>query len=142
MMRFNRRTVGPLVLMVGGALLAYSLVPRFGTRINIGYFLLQSVPLLLAAVGQTLVILTGGIDLSVGACVTLAGVVASLVMDPANSGSVPLALAACALAAVAVGLTNGLLIVRYNLPPFLATLGMTFFSLALTSTSVRCPAAT
>jgi ribose transport system permease protein len=127
MTRFNRRTVGPLVLMVIGALLAYLLVPRFGTRINIGYFLLQSVPLLLTAVGQTLVILTGGIDLSVGACVTLAGVVASLVMDPANGGSVPLALAACVGAAAAVGVTNGLLIVRYNLPPFLATLSMTFF---------------
>jgi ribose transport system permease protein len=127
MTRFNRRTVGPIVLVVVGALLAYVLVPRFGTRINIGYFLLQSVPLLLTAVGQTLVIITAGIDLSVGACVTLAGVVASLVMDPANGGSVPLALAACLGAAVAVGVANGLLIVCYNLPPFLATLGMTFF---------------
>ena len=113
---FSRRTVGPIVLLVVGALLAYFLVPRFGTRINIGYFLLQSVPLLLTAVGQTLVIMTAGIDLSVGACVTLAGVIASLVMDPANGGSVPLALAACVGAAVAVGLVNGLLIVRYNLP--------------------------
>ena len=127
MTRFNRRTVGPIVLVVVGALLAYFLVPRFGTHINIGYFLLQSVPLLLTAVGQTLVIITAGIDLSVGACVTLAGVIASLVMDPANGGSVLLALAACVGAAVAVGLVNGLLIVRFNLPPFLATLGMTFF---------------
>ena len=71
--------------------------------------------------------MTTGIDLSVGACVTLAGVIASLVMDPANGGCVPLALAACVGAAVAVGLVNGLLIVRYNLPPFLATLGMTSF---------------
>ena len=69
MTRFNRRTVGPIVLVVVGAFLAYFLVPRFGTRINIGYFLLQSVPLLLTAVGQTLVIITAGIDLSVGACV-------------------------------------------------------------------------
>src|ERR1700761_697224 len=127
MTRFNRRTVGPIVLVVVCALLAYLLVPRFGTRINIGYFLLQSVPLLLTAVGQTLVIITGGIDLSVGACVTLSGVIASLMMDPANGGSVPLALAGCVGAVVAVGLVNGLLIVRYNLPPFLATLGMTFF---------------
>jgi ribose transport system permease protein len=127
MNRFNRRTVGPIVLVVVGAFLADLLVPRFGTRINIGYFLLQSVPLLLTAVGQTLVIITAGIDLSVGACVTLSGVIASLLMDPANGGSVPLALAGCVGAAVAVGLVNGLLIVRYNLPPFLATLGMTFF---------------
>jgi hypothetical protein len=53
MSRFNRRTVGPIVLVVVGALLAYLLVPRFGTRINIGYFLLQSVPLLLTAVGHS-----------------------------------------------------------------------------------------
>ena len=127
MTRFNRRSVGPIVLVVVGALLACLLVPRFGTRINIGYFLLQSVPLLLTAVGQTLVIITAGIDLSVGACVTLSGVIASLLMDPPNGGSVLLALAACVGAAVAVGLVNGLLIVRYNLPPFLATLGTTFF---------------
>ena len=43
MTRLNRRTVGPIVLVVVGAVLAYFLVPRFGTRINIGYFLLQSV---------------------------------------------------------------------------------------------------
>ena len=127
MTSFSRRTVGPIVLVVVGALFAYFLVPRFGTRINIGYFLLQSVPLLLTAVGQTLVIIAAGIDLSVGASVTLAGVIASLIMDPANGGSVPLALAGCLAAALAVGLVNGLLIVRYNLPPFLATLSMTFF---------------
>ena len=51
MSRFSRRTAGPIVLLVVGTLLAYFLVPRFGTRINIGYFLLQSAPLLLTAVG-------------------------------------------------------------------------------------------
>jgi ribose/xylose/arabinose/galactoside ABC-type transport system permease subunit len=125
--RFSRRTVGPIVLVVVGAVLAYFLVPRFGTRINIGYFLLQAVPLLLTSVGQTLVIITAGIDLSVGAMVALSGIIAALLMDPAGPGSVPLALAGCLGAALAVGVTNGLLIVRYNLPPFLATLGMTFF---------------
>jgi len=123
----SRRTVGPIVLLVVGAVLAYFLVPRFGTPINLGYFLLQAVPLLLTAVGQTLVIMTAGIDLSVGAIVTLAGVIAALLMDPANGGSIFLALLAVVGAALAVGLVNGLLIVRYNLPPFLATLGMTFF---------------
>jgi ribose/xylose/arabinose/galactoside ABC-type transport system permease subunit len=126
MKNLDRRTLGPILLLVVGALLAYLLVPRFGTPINLRYFLLQSVPLLLTAVGQTLVILTAGIDLSVGAIVTLSGIIAALLMDPANGGSIPLALAAVCAAAVVVGLVNGLLIVRYNLPPFLATLGMTF----------------
>src|ERR1700753_714267 len=112
MSRFNRRTVGPIVLVVVGAFLAYLLVPRFGTRINIGYFLLQSVPLLLTAVGQTLVIITAGIDLSVGACVTLSGVIASLLMDPANGGSVPLALAGCVSGGGAVCLVQRVGVVR------------------------------
>ncbi|HWJ75151.1 MAG TPA: ABC transporter permease [Kaistia sp.] len=127
MIHVYRRTAGPILLAVVGALLAYALVPRFGTPINIGYLLMQSAPLLLTAVGQTLVILTRGIDLSVGASVTLAGVLASIIMDPANGGSVPLALATCAGAAIAVGLVNGVLVVGYRLPPFLATLAMTFF---------------
>ena len=126
-MTLDRRTLGPILLLVIGATLAWFLVPRFGSPINIGYFLLQSVPLLLTAVGQTLVIITAGIDLSVGAVVTLSGVIAALLMDPANGGSIILALLAVFAAAIAVGLVNGLLIVRYNLPPFLATLGMTFF---------------
>ncbi|HMN84787.1 MAG TPA: ABC transporter permease [Bauldia sp.] len=126
-MTLDRRTLGPILLLVIGATLASFLVPRFGSPINIGYFLLQSVPLLLTAVGQTLVIITAGIDLSVGAVVTLSGVIAALLMDPANGGSIILALLAVFAAAIAVGLVNGLLIVRYNLPPFLATLGMTFF---------------
>ena len=126
-MTLDRRTLGPILLLVIGATLAWFLVPRFGSPVNNGYFLLQSVPLLLTAVGQTLVIITAGIDLSVGAVVTLSGVIAALLMDPANGGSIILALLAVFAAAIAVGLVNGLLIVRYNLPPFLATLGMTFF---------------
>jgi len=122
----NRRTVGPIVLVVVAVVLSVLFVPRFGTRINIGYLLLQSVPLLLTAVGQTLVIITAGIDLSVGANLALAGVIASLLMDPAHGG-VALALLVCVVAGVAVGCVNALLIVRFRLPPFLATLGMTFF---------------
>lgn len=122
----NRRTVGPIALVVVALVVSVLFVPRFGTRINIGYLLLQAVPLLLTTVGQTLVILTAGIDLSVGEIVTLAGVLASLLMVPAHGGVV-VALLVCLAAGVAVGSVNALLIVRYNLPPFLATLGMTFF---------------
>jgi len=70
----NRRTVGPLALMIVTFTLSVLFVPRFGAGINIGYLLLQSTPLLLAAVGQTLVILVGGIDLSVGAVIAPKGV--------------------------------------------------------------------
>ncbi len=126
MSRLSRRTVGPVMLVVVALVLAYLFVPHFGTPINISYLLLQAVPLLLCAVGQTLVLITGGIDLSIGAGVTLAGVIASLLMGPTPDG-IALALVASLAAALAIGYVNGLLIVIYNLPPFLATLGMTFF---------------
>jgi ribose transport system permease protein len=121
----NRRTAGPIVLVIVAVVASVLFVPRFGTRINIGYLLLQSVPLLLTAVGQTLVIITSGIDLSVGANVALAGVIASLLMEPPLG--VTVALLACVAAGVTVGCVNALLVVRFRLPPFLATLGMTFF---------------
>jgi ribose transport system permease protein len=75
----------------------------------------------IAALGMTLVMISGGIDLSVGSSVALAGVVAALVM---KSGANP---ALAVLAAIGVGALcgtyNGALIVGFRIPPFIATLG-------------------
>jgi ribose transport system permease protein len=82
------------------------------------------------AVGMTMVIITGGIDLSVGSMVALAAViVAMLVRDLAGATQAPAsAMLACATAAIAVcaalGLVNGLLVTVCQVPPFIATLGM------------------
>ncbi|KAA5830036.1 ABC transporter permease [Saccharopolyspora hirsuta] len=75
------------------------------------------------AVGVTLVIITGGIDLSVGSVAALSGVVGVLLM--AEHGFNPLigVLGGIAVGAVA-GLVNGLLVSVVGLPPFIATLGM------------------
>lgn len=89
----------------------------------------QVVVIALLAAGMTLVIITGGIDLSVGSLVALSAVVTSLVIRKAggvNSGTagmmlgVTVGIGACA----AAGLANGLLITLFRLPPFIATLGM------------------
>ena len=76
----------------------------------------------IVTVGQVLVLLTAGIDLSVGAVV---GLTAVAIAD-AGSGKVPLpvALAVVTLIAIAVGLTNGLLVTRRRVPPVVATFGM------------------
>lgn len=75
------------------------------------------------AVGVTLVIITGGIDLSVGSVSALAGVVGVILM--AHYGFGPLAGIACGLLVGALaGLVNGLLVSVVGLPPFIATLGM------------------
>ncbi len=73
------------------------------------------------AVGELMVILTGGIDLSVAACFALVGVVTAKVMK--LTGSVPDGIAVGFAVAAIVGLINGALVVWVRLPPFIATLG-------------------
>lgn len=81
------------------------------------------------AIGMTTVIASGGIDLSVGSSVVLAGVVIGVCME----GGLPFWLSAgMALgAALLVGLVNGLLIAVVGIPPFVATLGMMSFARSL-----------
>ncbi|HVN69191.1 MAG TPA: ABC transporter permease [Candidatus Binatia bacterium] len=78
-------------------------------------------------VGQTFVIITGGIDLSVGSLVALTGVVAALFANSMHLSGFPL-IAATLLVALAVGAAagwvNALPVVRLNLPPFITTLAM------------------
>jgi ribose/xylose/arabinose/galactoside ABC-type transport system permease subunit len=75
------------------------------------------------AVGMTMVILTGGIDLSVGSVVALAGVVAATLAAGGDFG-VPLGIAAALSIGLAVGLFNGLVIAHLRVPPFVTTLAM------------------
>jgi ribose transport system permease protein len=74
------------------------------------------------AIGMTAVIITGGIDLSVGAVLVLSGMVVGMTM---NSGmSIWLAVPLALLVALAVGAFNGVLIAYVGVPPFVVTLGM------------------
>jgi ribose transport system permease protein len=84
--------------------------------------LAQTVIVAIGAVGMTLVIVGGGIDLSVGSAIALTGVsCALLVRDGAGA---PLAVCASILLGGLVGLVNGLVITRLRVVPFIATLGM------------------
>ena len=76
----------------------------------------------IVALGMTIVIISGGIDLSVGSTLCLSAMVLAILMNAGN----PLWLAAMAAigAALVVGLVNGLLIAYLRIPPFVATLGM------------------
>ncbi|MCX4148223.1 ABC transporter permease [Paraburkholderia madseniana] len=76
------------------------------------------------AVGMTYVVLTAGIDLSVGSTLALAGIIsASLVTGPHPHGAA-IGLAAGLAVGAAIGAINGLLVARLSIPPFVATLGM------------------
>ncbi len=85
---------------------------------------------LLLAAAETFVIITGGIDLSVGFIMGLSSVLSALVMQKMNAFLLPqpVSIAVGAIVAILVclipGFINGLLITKYNVPPFIATLGM------------------
>jgi ribose transport system permease protein len=76
------------------------------------------------AIGELLVILTAGIDLSVGSVVGLSGVIAAkAVFETAGSGSVLLSVLLALLVGAAVGAVNGVLVAFVKMPPFIVTLG-------------------
>lgn len=77
------------------------------------------------ASGMTFVILTGGIDLSVGSTVALSGVFSAHIL--ATTGNVFLAIVTALVVGSAVGLFNGIIITKGNLPPFIATLAVMTF---------------
>jgi ribose transport system permease protein len=83
-----------------------------------------------AALGVSMVILVGGIDLSVGAVMALAGMVCALMLH--TGVPLPIAVGAGLLSGVAVGLTNGALVGLIGLPPFIVTLGTMGLARSLT----------
>jgi ribose/xylose/arabinose/galactoside ABC-type transport system permease subunit len=83
----------------------------------------QAAPVGIAALGVTFVMLLGGVDLSVGAVISLTAVVAAVVMDGSSANLVP-ALLLCGAIGLAVGLANGLVVAFTRVSPFILTLGM------------------
>lgn len=82
-------------------------------------------PVMLLAIGMTLVIALAGIDLSVGSVMALAGAVAAVLLEQHNDpASVGVAVVAALAAAVAVGVWNGALVTFVGLQPIVATLAM------------------
>ncbi len=76
------------------------------------------------AVGMTFVILTAGIDLSIGSILALAGAVAASLVTGGDAQPVVFAVIAGVLVGTACGVVNGGLIAYFNVPPFVATLGL------------------
>jgi len=104
--------------------------PDFLTKANLLAVADRIVVIAVIAIGMTMVIITGGIDLSVGSLIALSAVIAAtLIRDLAGGESAGIAAtAACCLAAMALcaaaGLCSGLLVTLLEIPPFIVTLGM------------------
>ena len=101
--------------------------PYFATSENFLKIFVQIAINTVLASGMTLVILTGGIDLSVGSVLALCTVVGALIMTDPNipfAVSIPLALLGCMGTGAACGLINGWVCEQWKIPSFIVTLGM------------------
>ena len=95
--------------------------PSFFSNKNVGNLLRQIAPTLIIGIGQSFVLITGNIDLSIGSVVGMSCMLSATMMTKGvNPWVAVLITLACCLA---VGLINGELVARCKLPPFIATLG-------------------
>lgn len=138
---FARPIVKPLVALLIMVIVMTFLSENFATSDNFFNVLRQVSVNLCISVGMTLVILTGGIDLSVGSVLALSGAVAAGMMknglELQGAGAfVGFSFFGCIVVALLIGAIlgafNGLMITRFKLPPFVATLGMLTIARGLT----------
>jgi len=114
-------SLGPLLILIMLIAVVSLITPAFLKPINLGNILAQTAVIAVVAMGQQLVILTRGIDLSVGSNLALATVIGGLVYQQVDSSIV--VIVAMLLAGAAVGAVNGVVFVYGRLPhPFIITL--------------------
>lgn len=95
--------------------------PTFSSSKNVANLLRQIAPILLIGIGQSYVLITGNIDLSIGSVVGMSCMISATMMTKGMNPWVAVALTL--ICCLVVGVINGLLVARCKLPPFIATLG-------------------
>jgi ribose transport system permease protein len=128
--RFFSNT-GPLIVLLVMVAILYILSPAFRTPTSLMLIGLEAASLGILAAGQTFVILTGGIDLSVEAMVSFSGVVAAVLIAGTNvaggqiANGIPSwqAIVLAIIASLGIGLIQGLFITKVKMNPFIVTLG-------------------
>jgi fructose transport system permease protein len=122
---------GPLIALVAACAFFVSQSPRFLSIQNFSLILQQTMVVAVIAIGQTLIVLTAGIDLSCGMVMAFGSIV--MTKFAVNLGVPPLFAILCGLGASTLfGLLNGLLVTRIKLPAFIVTLGTLNIAFALT----------
>ena len=127
-----KHTVRPQMkslFVIYGLLLAVFLImvvisPTYRSAENIGNIIVQCVPLAVVSLGQTVVMIGGGIDMSVGSLISLSTCIAAVVMKPGTGLSLALGILAVFLVAGIVGLCNGIGANYAKVPPLITTLSM------------------
>ena len=115
--------LGPILILLIIAVAMWIATPQFLTLSNFGNIGLSSSVVAILALGQFMVILTQGIDLSVGSILSLTSVIGAMLFVTTGMG--PISLIAMLLVGVGVGFINGFVFVKFKIPhPFIVTLGM------------------
>jgi fructose transport system permease protein len=124
-------TLGPWLALAFACLFFSLQSDRFLTGENLSLVMQQVMVVGVLAIGQTLIILTAGIDLSCGMVMALGSmVVTKLAVE--NGWPVGFAMLACIAVTAGFGLVNGLLVTRAKLPAFIVTLGTMNIAFAIT----------
>jgi fructose transport system permease protein len=124
-------TLGPFIALLVACIFFATQNDRFLTSENFSLVLQQVMVVGVIAIGQTIIILTAGIDLSCGMVMALGGIVMTKVATELGLPA-PLAIL-CGIGVTALfGLANGLLVTKIKLPPFIVTLGTLNIAFAIT----------
>jgi len=121
--RGGKETMAIYSLLITLIIISSLISSDFRTSRNAINILRQAVLLGIVSIGQTLVILTGGLDLSVGSTISLGACLTSGIMLGRDGLILPVSLLVL-LVGTAIGMGNGLVITKLKVPPFIATLGM------------------
>jgi fructose transport system permease protein len=124
-------TLGPFIALLAACAFFATQSENFLSGGNLSLILQQVMVVGVIAIGQTLIILTAGIDLSCGMVMALGGIV--MTKFTTELGLPPALAVLCGLAVTTLfGLVNGLLVTRIKLPPFIVTLGTLNIAFAIT----------
>ena len=126
-------TLGPLIALLIAVIVFSTQSPRFFSGTNFSLILQQISYTAVLAIGQTLIILIAGIDLSIGIVMALGGLVMAKLATESGVSPV-LAILAGFLTTMFFGFVNSQIITRLRVPPFIATLGMLGIVTALNQT--------
>ena len=118
---FLKAKIIPISVLVLMCIVAFIASPIFLSWVNIENLFVQAATTMLVSMGMLMVILTGGIDLSVGSIVALSGVMVALLMQRVPLG---IAILLSVLSGGLVGVVNGIFVSFVGIAPFIVTLGM------------------
>ncbi len=121
----NAWTLGLAVLLLALLLATKLIQPGFGAS-GLDSLARAALPFALATVGMAIVVIAGGIDLSIAAMMAVASVTGAVLMDGAGDGQAMLAVIAVLVLGLAMGAVNGALIVVTKVPDIVVTLAMLF----------------